>query len=180
MIELVWFDYALLFILIISGVSSYFRGFFKEALSLASWLVAAWVAWRFGFVVSGWLEALLSDATLRLWGARIVLFVLVLLAGGLLGRLAGILMVSTGLTGTDRALGVVFGLARGVILCGFLLTLLQFMGFTSSAWWQESKLIPYAMPVADIIQYAAWDGVDYIDGMEIPETPEVPELPEGG
>ena len=47
MIELVLFDYGLLFILIISGVTSYFRGFFKEALSLASWLVAAWVAWRF-------------------------------------------------------------------------------------------------------------------------------------
>ena len=47
---------------------------------------------------------------------------LVLLAGGLIGRLAGILMVSTGLTGTDRALGMVFGIARGVILCGLLLT----------------------------------------------------------
>jgi membrane protein required for colicin V production len=181
--ELIFFDYVLLFILVVSGVTSLFRGFFREALSLASWLVAGWVAWRFGIGFSGWLEAWLSDGTLRLWVARAVLFVLVLLAGGLLGRLAGILMVSTGLTGTDRALGVVFGLGRGVIVCGLLLTVLQFMGFASSAWWQESKLIPYAAPVVDIIKFAAEDGLDYIDSMDMPEIPEIPgmpELPEGG
>jgi membrane protein required for colicin V production len=172
--EFVLFDYALLLILVISFVTSLFRGFLKESLSLASWVVAFWVAWGFGVPFSGWLEAWLSDSALRLWVARALLFVLVLLAGGLLGRLAGLLMVSTGLTGTDRSLGVFFGLGRGVFLCCMLLTVLELMGFASSAWWQESKLIPYAAPVVDMIQYAAQDGRDYFDGMDIPDMPELP------
>ena len=152
--------------------------FFREAMSLAGWVVAGWIAWRFGPAFAGWLESWLSDATLRLWVSRGILFVLVLLLSGLLGRFVSILMVSTGLTGTDRALGVVFGLARGVILCGLLLTVLQFMGFAESSWWQQSKLIPYAAPVVDIIRFAAEDGMNYLGSMDMPEMPAVPGMPE--
>jgi membrane protein required for colicin V production len=175
--ELTFFDYVLLLILLMSGVTSLFRGFFREALSLASWVIAWWVAWRFGGTFSGYLEAWLSEGALRLWVTRVALFVAVLVAGALLGRLAGILMVSTGLTGTDRALGVIFGLGRGVILCGLLLVLLEMTGFAESAWWQDSKLIPYAAPVTDIIRFAAEDGREYIDSIDLPA---IPELPEGG
>jgi membrane protein required for colicin V production len=176
--NLIPFDYVLLFILIASGVISLFRGFFREALSLAGWVIAVWAAWRFGPLFSGWFESWLSDSALRLWAARISVFIVSLLACGLLGRLLSILMVSTGLTGTDRALGMVFGLARGVILCGLLLAVLELMGFAQSAWWQESKLIPYAAPVADIIRFAAEDGMEYLNGMDMPEIPDMPALPE--
>lgn len=173
--ELTLFDYVLLLILLTSGVASLFRGFFREALSLAGWVVAWWVAWRFGVAFSGYLEPWLSDSTLRLWVARAALFVAVLVAGALLGRMAGILMVGTGLTGTDRALGAIFGFGRGVILCGLLLILLEMTGFAESAWWQDSKLIPYAAPVTDIIRFAAEDGREYIDTIDLPDTPELPE-----
>jgi membrane protein required for colicin V production len=41
------------------------------------------------------------------------LFLITLLIGGLIGILASYLVDYTGLTGTDRVLGMVFGLARG-------------------------------------------------------------------
>ncbi|MGI9291352.1 MAG: CvpA family protein [Gammaproteobacteria bacterium] len=178
MVGLTLFDYVLLFILLASGVTSLFRGFFREAISLAGWVVAGWVAWRMGPAFSGWLDAWLSDAALRLWVSRAILFVLVLMLSGLLGRFMSVLMVSTGLTGTDRALGIVFGLARGMIFCGLLLMVLELLGFAESAWWQQSKLIPYAAPVADIIRYAAEDGLEYLDQLEMPNVSDLPGLPE--
>jgi membrane protein required for colicin V production len=167
--EFNFFDYLLLLILLVSTVISLFRGFFKEALSLAAWFVAVWVAWRFGAQLAGGLEPWVSEPVLRLWIARGLVCVAVLLAGGLLGRLIDVLMLSTGLTGTDRAIGMVFGLGRGVILVGLLVVLLDMLGFSGSLWWQESKLLPYAAPVADIIRHTAEDGLGYIDGIASPE-----------
>jgi uncharacterized membrane protein required for colicin V production len=64
---------------------------------------------------------------------------------------------------------MVFGFARGVILSGLLVVVLEMMGFSNSPWWQESKLLPYAAPVADIIRHTAEDGLGYIDGLASPE-----------
>jgi membrane protein required for colicin V production len=167
--ELTFFDYLLILVLLVSTVISLFRGFFKEALSLATWVIALWVAWRFGAQLAEGLESWVSEPVLRLWIARGLVCVGVLLAGGLLGRLIDILMLSTGLTGTDRAIGMVFGFGRGVILIGLLVVILEMMGFSNSPWWQESKLLPYAAPVADIIRHSAEDGLEYIDGIASPE-----------
>lgn len=169
MVDLTFLDYLLIAVAFVSTVISLFRGFFKEALSLATWVIALWMAWRFGASLAGGLESWVSEPVLRVWLARGLVFIGVLLAGGLLGRLIDMLMLSTGLTGTDRAIGMVFGFARGVILIGLLVVVLELMGFSDSAWWQESKLIPYAAPVADIIRHAAEDGLEFIDGMALPE-----------
>jgi membrane protein required for colicin V production len=168
-VDLNWFDYLLITVMLISTVISLFRGFFKEALSLATWVIALWVAWRFGPQLAGGLESWVSEPVLRLWLARGLVCILVLLAGGLLGKFINILMLSTGLTGTDRAIGMVFGFGRGVILVGLLVVVLEMMGFSNSPWWQESKLLPYAAPVADIIRHSAEDGLEYIDGLASPE-----------
>jgi membrane protein required for colicin V production len=168
--DLNWFDYLLITVMLISTVISLFRGFFKEALSLATWVIAIWMAWRFGAQFAGGLESWVTEPVLRLWLARGLVCIFVLLAGGLLSRLVNILMLSTGLTGTDRAIGMVFGFGRGVILVGLLVVVLDMMGFSNSVWWQKSKLLPYADPVADIIRHAAQDGLGYIDGMTSPEV----------
>ncbi len=169
MVDLTLLDYLLIGIIVVSMVISLFRGFFKEALSLATWVIALWMAWRFGGNLAGGLESWVSEPVLRVWLARGLVFIGVLLVGGLLGRLIDIVMLSTGLTGTDRAIGMVFGFGRGVILIGILVVALDLMGFSDSAWWQQSKLLPYAAPVADIIRHAAEDGLEFIGGMALPE-----------
>ena len=58
---MVLFDYVLILILVFSAVTSLFRGFFREALSLFGWIAAVWVAWKFGVPFSGWLDAWLSE-----------------------------------------------------------------------------------------------------------------------
>ena len=159
-------DYALIVIVGLSAVISLFRGFFREAVSLGTWVVGLWLAWKLGPQVAGFLEPWISTSVLRLWAARVLVVIGVLIAGGLLSWIFGIILDSTGLSGTDRALGTVFGFARGVLLAGLAIMALDLMGFREAAWWQESKLIPYAAPVADIIRHAAEDGLEFIEDLD--------------
>ena len=65
-----------------------------------------------------------------------------LLVGGLATWLMGRLVKSTGLSGTDRLLGLGFGLLRGAALGCVLVLLLGFTPLPQDAWWRESQLLP--------------------------------------
>ena len=77
-------------------------------------------AWRGLF--AGSLEPSLGDwasaAEVRLWTARVIIFVVVLVIGGLVSWLARKLIRHTGLSGLDRTLGAAFGLLRAAVLLG--------------------------------------------------------------
>jgi membrane protein required for colicin V production len=138
-----WIDIVIIALIILSAVLSLFRGFVKEALALASWLVAFWVAMVFhedlAAVLSQWLE----EPSVQKIAAFSILFICVLLLGALVNYLAGKLVGKTGLTGTDRMLGVIFGLARGGAIVGVLVLLAGLTTFPADSWWQESRLLGY-------------------------------------
>ena len=109
-------DYAILGILLISSFISLVRGFVKEALSLVGWILAFWVSLGFAVPLSKWFESSMDDPTLRLIIAFVVLFVLTLIVSAVVNFFASRLVQRTGLTGTDRFLGVIFGFLRGALL----------------------------------------------------------------
>ena len=134
-------DYILIGAFAVSLVIGFFRGFFREALSLVNWALALWLAWRF----SGLLDPVLagvSSPVLKLWIGRGIVFVGALLAGALLSHLVALLIRKTGLTGTDRALGMVFGAARGVLVVGILVIGFQMLELDQEPWWQDSLIVP--------------------------------------
>ena len=51
--------------------------------------------------------------------------------------------------GTDRLLGFVFGLLRGIVLLGVFVILAQLLKLDSERWWHKSKLIPYGESIAN-------------------------------
>ena len=156
-------DYVLLAIVAVSAVISLFRGFVKEAFSLVSWLVAIWAATRFGPEFGELIASGIDSLTLRAWLGRAALLVAVLFAGGLVSWVVSKLLHSTGLSGTDRAVGMVFGLARGIVLAAVFVLLLDFAEFSESSWWTGSKLIPYVSPVAVVVSDLTEDGIEYLD-----------------
>ncbi len=164
--DLILFDYILIGVMTFSTLISLFRGFFKEAMSLGTWVVALWVAWKFGPQLAGLLEEIITPTAVRLWAARALVVIGVLIGGGLLGQFFHFVLESTGLTGTDRAIGMVFGFGRGIVLVGLMLAIMQSADFDETEWWPQSVLIPYFAPVTDMIRHAAEDGLEFLDDLE--------------
>ncbi len=165
-------DYLLIAVFLLSALMGLFRGLVKEALSLVGWIVAVWCAWRFGGAVAEWIPSVADGSIIETWVARIIVVIVVLILSGLLSRLIAMVIHQTGLSGTDRMVGMVFGMARGVVLIALVVMMLDAVGFDADPWWQESKLIPYASPLAERLGDMAGNGIDQIkeqvDGVKIP------------
>ncbi|MFD1007779.1 MULTISPECIES: CvpA family protein [Oceanisphaera] len=138
---MVWIDYVILGIIGLSAVISLIRGFVKEAMSLVTWFAAFFVASQFYADLSTLLD--ISDPLVRNGTAIAILFVLTLILGALVNYIVGELVTKTGLSGTDRVLGVCFGAVRGVLIVAALIFFIDTMtAFSQSLWWQQSRLIP--------------------------------------
>jgi membrane protein required for colicin V production len=150
-----WADWAIIGVLGFSVLISAVRGFIKEALSLVIWLTAAIVASIFHDDLAVWLVDVISTPSLRMLTAWVVLFIAVLIIGGICNYLLGKLVEATGLTGTDRLLGVLFGLTRGlVIIMVVLLVLTEILPVAEDRWWQESRLIAFFMQFENVAREA--------------------------
>ncbi|KOP52713.1 colicin V production CvpA [Pseudomonas coronafaciens pv. porri] len=142
-------DWAILGIVAISALISLKRGFVKEALSLTTWIIAGVVAWMFGAGLSQYLVNYIETPSARVIASCTILFVATLLVGAMVNFLIGELIRVTGLSGTDRFLGMVFGAARGGLLVVVAVGLLSLGPVQQDQWWQQSKLVPQFLMVAD-------------------------------
>ena len=146
------FDLIILGLIAFSAVISIFRGFVLELLSIVTWVVSFWVAWHFSQELSLLLTKYVHSASLRYPVAFMSLFVLTMILGALVNYLIAQLVDKTGLSGTDRTLGLLFGLIRGVLIIGVLLLILRLTPATEQGWWTHSKLVPAFMPLEQWLQ----------------------------
>lgn len=143
-----WLDYALIAVIVVSALVSLLRGFVREAFSLAIWVLAFWVAWSFFRELSLQFDSLIGSPTVRLGVAFAALMLVSLVVGGLVNYLLIQLVERTGMTGTDRVVGMVFGAARGLLVVAVLVLLSGLTTLPQEDWWQESRLMPYFQELA--------------------------------
>jgi membrane protein required for colicin V production len=158
-------DYVIVILTLVSTLVGVWRGFTTEALSLLTLLAAIGLAWTFADAfapsLAGWAEA----EEVRLWAARLIVFLVVLVIGGLVSWVARKLVRGTGLTGLDRTLGAAFGVLRAAVLLGLAVIVLEFAEVDRESWWQEARLRPYAERVAEAVKYYAELGTRYLRDM---------------
>ena len=142
-------DWVILGIIAVSGLISLMRGFVKEALSLLSWLVALFVARYFSGNLATLLEGQIETNSLRWVVAFAVLFVATLFVMAMVNMLIAHIVKVTGLSGTDRVLGMVFGMIRGLLIVVVVIYLGQMTMLPGDQWWQESRLIPHLEVLAE-------------------------------
>ena len=139
---MVWIDYAIIAVIAFSSLVSLIRGFVREALSLVTWGCAFFVASHYYTYLSVWFTGF-EDELVRNGIAIAVLFIATLIVGAIVNFVIGQLVEKTGLSGTDRVLGVCFGALRGVLIVAAILFFLDsFTGVSKSEDWSKSQLIP--------------------------------------
>lgn len=139
---MIWIDYAIVVLIVISSVIGLFRGFVKEAFSLLLWVLAIWVGLKYSREFSYLLESLISYPSAKIAIAFVALFLLTLILGSLISFLLSALIDKTGLTGTDRFVGMIFGVARGMVVVSLMIMLAGLTPLPEDPWWRESSLIP--------------------------------------
>ncbi|HGG59504.1 MAG TPA: CvpA family protein [Gammaproteobacteria bacterium] len=144
-----WVDIVVLGIIVLSVIIGLFRGLIREALSLATWVLAIWAGLTFADTVAGLLPFNLGSQTIQSVVAFAIIFVVILIAGSIINYLAGRLIDSTGLSGTDRMLGLVFGVLRGGLLIAILVLLASLTNMPNEQWWRDSLTLPYFHDIAD-------------------------------
>ncbi len=143
-----WVDYAILAIIGVSVVISLVRGFTKEALSLAGWVIAVWVGLSFADNLQNLLEPHITVPSLRLIIAFLILFITTLFLAGLVNYLAVQVIKKTGLSGTDRMVGIFFGVARGALIAAVLVLIGGMTPMPQDPWWKESQMLHYFQDIA--------------------------------
>lgn len=151
-----WLDYAILVIIALSAIISVIRGFVREVLSLIVWIGAFWIGIRFSPQAAVYLQDYIASPTLQMVTAFTILFVATLLLGALVNYLAGQLVGRTGLSGTDRIIGIVFGVARGVVVVAVLMLAAGLTALPREPWWQQSTLIPHIQPLICRVGVQDW------------------------
>ena len=145
---MIWLDYILLGVIAISALLSLWRGFVTEAISLVSWIVALWVAVIFFQDLADLMTDWIVSASIRDVAAFAMLFIGTVLVGGLVNFLVGQLVAKTGLTATDRALGMLFGFVRGVVIVAVLVLLAGLTALPQDPWWREALLLGHFQDMA--------------------------------
>lgn len=124
-------DLILLGLVVLSTAVGFWRGFIKEVFALLVWVFAFLAAFHYSGSTAVLLEPYVDVPSARSGLAFVGVFLVVLIAGGLLTFLVGKLVEKTGLSGTDRLMGGIFGAARGLLL---LIALILTAGFTPCPW----------------------------------------------
>lgn len=168
---MVYVDYLIIGIVLVSMLVGFFRGFFPELVGLATWIVAVLGGWHLSSLVEPYLDGKLGSVVAELWAARAIVFVAILVLGGLLGQLVSLLVDKAGLSGTDKTLGLVFGLVRGGLIVGVLVIVAQLMGFEQDEWWAQSKTVPIGEGIASVIRSALPPAInEHLEPHDEPES----------
>lgn len=142
-----WIDYTIIAIIALSVLISVMRGFVREVISLVVWVAAIAVSFIFYRYIADLLVNFIHSDSVRLVVSFVGLFLVTLILGMLINYLIGQLVANTGLSGTDRVLGIIFGIARGILVVVLLMMLVSLTPFAKETSWQESVLVPHFQPL---------------------------------
>ncbi len=147
-----WLDVAILAIILLSALISLVRGFVKESISLVTWVVAGVLAFRYFAPMGQLLEPFVESVKIRNIAGGAILFIMTLVVGAIVNFILSQLVSKTGLSGTDRSLGVVFGAARGVLIVTLVVLLAGLTPMPEASWWQDSASVEYFQQLAEWVK----------------------------
>ncbi len=146
-------DLIILLVIAVSVVVSVVRGFFKEAVSLLTWVSAILITLMF----TSRFASLLPRETIEGPQARfaisaLMLFFGTMIVGSMINYLFQKILVNSNQGKLDRVLGIGFGAGRGVVIVTLLVLMANLIPtFKQEPWWRDSALIPPMQKAAKFI-----------------------------
>ena len=149
-------DFAIIAVIALSAVFAFARGFVREALSIVAWVGAAGItlygfnnvyAITTRFVTTPLLANLIAGA-----GLFVISLIILTIITGYLARFAD----SSALSPINRTLGLVFGLARGIVLVSlaYLVVDVSLPQNDRPQWIKEAKSERFLAKGADLLRTA--------------------------
>jgi len=144
-------DISIILLILISVLVGLLRGFTKELMSIAAWVISIYLAFNFYSFAATYLSQYINNEFFSNIAGGAAIFVISLFILSLIGYLISKAVAATGIKGTDRVLGAVLGIVRGVLIIGFFIVAASIFNVENRTFWQESTLIEHFQPVADTI-----------------------------
>ena len=113
-------DYIIIALFASSAIAGLFSGFLRGVCSLVTWILALWGGWHYGHLIEPYLGGDLADPPFSTWAGSTLVFLTVLFVGAAISAILGYLVRLSLFRGMDRFLGLLFGMARGVVIVGVL------------------------------------------------------------
>ncbi len=114
-----WLDIVLLVILILTAIIGLFKGLVKQVIGLVAVIAGLVLAGLYYEGAAGIFETFVKNRLLSNFLGFLLIFVVVLIAGGILGHLITKAMKGP-LAIVNRLFGGIFGAVKGVLICGIL------------------------------------------------------------
>jgi len=160
-------DYVLLVITLVSAVYGLVRGFFKEVISLVSFILGIYLAIKFSDEVSNLFAKVITNEFYRYILAVFLIFIGVIFIGFLCNKIMHAIMTFTGFGFFDHLLGGVFGVARGLLFGLLIVFLVDISPLNEMSWAKNSKLTPYFKPLVEkLLKYVPADLTDFKNSAE--------------
>jgi membrane protein required for colicin V production len=134
------FDYVVIGIVVASLLLGLWRGVIGELIALAAWVLAFFAAIEFGGQVAVGLYSGVADPAMRALAGYATVFIGVLVVMALVRLAARGLIKALGLSVSDRILGLVFGVMRGVLICLVAVAVGGLTAAPRQAWWENASL----------------------------------------
>jgi len=110
-------DLVVVGVVLISGLLAAVRGFTREVLAIVAWIAAAAVAWYLHPAVLPLAQQYIHNHTVALVAAIGGIFVVTLIVVSIITVQISDLILDSRIGALDRTLGLLFGAARGFLIC---------------------------------------------------------------
>lgn len=149
-----YIDLIIILIIILVSVTSYFRGFIHEGLSLISWIISIWFTssklpiarqiLEHEYNVSEQLKIPLAIAGLMILALIVLAFLTAIIRG---------LIYYLGFASSDKFIGFISGIIKSALIISFLITVLNFYGINQHLEFRNSRLIPLFSPIVKYMEH---------------------------
>lgn len=146
-----WVDIAIVAIIGLSVLTGLFRGFVKELVALCAWVLAIGLGIKYAQACDPWLQPYIQEQSVRTGAGFIIILLSVLLAGGIVNAVLSFILKRSGLNGTDRTLGLVFGFVRGVFIVALLMVAVKMTSLPYQEYEKKSVFYARFNPVVGLI-----------------------------